>query len=233
MAEFVSVPAGNVARIAAGLSFAEATAVAHSFPVALTLLRRTSAVAGDTILVSGAGGAVGSATVQMARFIGARVIAAVGSPAGADWLRSLPEANGPDAIVEYGPSSDLAAAVRDAAPDGVSLYVETASDPDVWDAALKTLARRARVAIIGAHAGPIVGLNTNWLFRQRVTIFGCSGSTVASFREAIELAGEGRIVPNIDSVQPLSEAGSAYTRLMQRKNQGKIVLRVADDLDPR
>jgi NADPH:quinone reductase-like Zn-dependent oxidoreductase len=178
--------------------------------------------------VSGAAGAVGSATVELARSLGARVIAAVGSDRGAEWLRALPEASAPHAVVEYGSEGGLADAIREAAPDGVDVYVETAADPAVWDEALSTLARRGRVAVIGSHAGPIVKLNANWLFRQRVTIFGCSGSTLAAFRESIALAGEGVIVPNIDSILPMSRAAEAYQRLVDRENQGKVVLRVSD-----
>lgn len=159
------------------------------------------------------------------------MIAAVGRQTGAEWLRDLPSANAPDAIVEYGADGGLTAAVGQAAPRGISVHVEAASDPDVWDAAIKTLARPARIAIIGAHAGPIVKLNTNWLFRQRVTIYGCSGSTMASFRETIDLAGQGQLVPNIDTVMPLADVKAAYRRLIERQNQGKVVLRVADDTD--
>ena len=132
---------------------------------------------------------------------------------------------------DYGADPEFAAAVRGFVPAGVSVYVETASDPAIWSEALKTLARRARIAVIGAHAGPIVEVNTNWLFRHRVVVYGCSGSSLAAYSEALELAGSGRIVPNIDSIMPLDEAAEAYARLLGRQNRGKIVLRVAQDLD--
>lgn len=231
MAEYVSVPAKNVAVIADDLTFAKATAVAHSFPVALTLLRRAGLRSRETVLVSGAAGAVGSAAVQLARSQGASVVAAVSGSDGKTWLGALPQGLAPDLIVEYGDPVDFAGQVRERFPAGVDVYVETASEPTVWSEALRSVARRGRVAVIGSHGGPVVELNTNWLFRQRITIYGCSGSSTEAFRETVAMAGEGRIVPNIDSILPWEQAADAYRRLLSRQNQGKVVLRVAPDDD--
>jgi acryloyl-coenzyme A reductase len=230
MASYVAVPSRNVFAIPPALGFAEATAVSHTFPVALTLLRKVGLQADDTVLVSGASGAVGNAVVQSARALGARAIAAVGSERGAARLRELPAAVAPELIIDYAVDPTFAPQVKASEPAGASIYVETASEPAVWGEALKALARRARVAVIGSHAGPIVEMNNNWLFRQRVTIYGCSGSSLAAYADALDLAAEGRVVPNIDSVLPMNEAVQAYQRLMDRQNTGKIVLRVTDDI---
>jgi NADPH:quinone reductase-like Zn-dependent oxidoreductase len=229
MAEFVAVPERNVTRIPDGLTDAEATASAHSFPVALTLLRKVQVQRGDVVLVSGAAGAVGSAAAQLATSLGASVVAAVGDEQGATWLRALPSAVAPEMVLDYGRDPAFAQSVRARFASGVDVYVETASDPAIWAEALRTMARRGRIAVIGSHAGPTVELNTNWLFRERISILGCSGSTNASFHESLALAGEGRIVPNIDSVMPWGDVTAAYRRLMNRENHGKIVLRVAPD----
>jgi NADPH:quinone reductase-like Zn-dependent oxidoreductase len=198
--------------------------------VALTFLRKVGVGARDTVLVSGASGAVGSATVQLARSLGARVVAAVGSDRGADWLRRLPGQVAPDLVVDYGADPEFAALVREVTPAGASIYVETASDPAVWAEALRALARRATVVVIGSHAGPVVQLDNNWLFRQRVTIIGSSGSSLAAYSDALGIAGDGRVVPNIDTILPISKAADAYRRLVERQNQGKIVLRIGDDV---
>jgi NADPH:quinone reductase-like Zn-dependent oxidoreductase len=168
--------------------------------------------------------------VQLARSLGARVVAAVGSDRGADWLRQLPGQVAPDLVVDYGADPEFAALVREVTPAGASIYVETASDPAVWAEALRALARRATVVVIGAHAGPVVQLDNNWLFRQRVTIIGSSGSSLAAYSDALGIAGDGRVVPNIDTILPISKAADAYRRLVERQNQGKIVLRIGDDV---
>lgn len=111
---------------------------------------------------------------------------------------------------------------------GVSVHVETTADPALWAEALRSVARRARIAVIGAHAGPVVELDLNWLFRQRVSVVGCSGSNLAAFADSIRLAGEGAITPRIDSELPFTEAATAYRKLGRRENRGKVILRVAD-----
>lgn len=225
-AEYVVAPARNVFPIPAGLSFAEATALAQSAPIALhMLLDRAALRPDDTVLITGAAGAIGSAAVQVAADSGATVIAAARGPERADYVRSLGIAD----VIDYEAQPEFGPLVREIAPGGVSLYVESAGDPRIWAEATTTLARRGRIAVCGSHAGPRVELDLNWLFRNRVTIIGSSGSTSERFREALARAAEGRLRAPIDSVIPLVEARSAFERILARGNRGKVVLRVADD----
>jgi len=231
MAEYVAVPVRNVARIPESLGFAEASAVAMSNAIALTLLRTVDADAGESLLVSGASGAVGSAVVQLARMRKVRVIAVVGSEHGAQWLRALPGDVAPELVIDRSVDPDLSTLVRQRFPDGVGVYVESTSDPDGWREALRSLRAGARVAVVGAQAGPIVELDNEWLYRRRITIHGCWASTLVAFHDVLRMAGEGRIAPNIDSIQPMSKVASAYQRLIDHQNEGKVILRVADEVD--
>jgi NADPH:quinone reductase-like Zn-dependent oxidoreductase len=228
MAEFVAVPAQNAVPLPAGVAFATASAMAHSVPVAQTALRRVGLRADETLFVDGAAGAVGSAVVQLAALWGVRVIAGVGGRDGVDWLQGLPEALRPARIIDYTAAPAFGPLIREVAPAGVDVFVETAAAPALWMEALGQVARHGRVAVIGAHAGPVAELNLNWLFRQRVSIVGCSGSSAEAFREAVALAGDRRISVRIDSILPLGEARTALGRLTIRQNRGKVVLRVAD-----
>ncbi len=228
MAGFVAVPARNVFPLPAAVPFADGSALAHALPVALTALRRVGLRAGETVLVDGAAGAVGGAAVQAAARLGARVIAAVGGRDGADWLAGLPREVRPAAIVDYGATPAFGAAVRAVAPAGVDVLVETAGSPGVWSEAIGQVGRHGRVAVIGAHAGPVAEVNLNLLFRARLSIVGCSGSSSASFHEALALAADAHVAPRIDAILPLAEARAAFHRLTSRQNRGKVVLRVAD-----
>lgn len=226
MAEYVAVPASNLFPIPGSLGYVQATAIAHSFPVALNLLTgRANLRPDDVVLVTGAAGAVGSAAVQLAKLHGSSVVAAVGGP---DRV-ALVEPLGADLVVDYGANAAWADEVRTRYPDGVTLYVEPAGNPAVWSQAVRTLARRGRIAVCGAHAGPVVDLDLAWLFRTRATVLGCSGSTVAGVRRIVELAASGQLRPAVDSVRPLDDVTAAFARLLARQNRGKVVLEVSKD----
>jgi NADPH:quinone reductase-like Zn-dependent oxidoreductase len=226
MAEYVAVPIRNVFRIPTNVSFAEASAISHSFPVAMTMLRERARLrSDDTLLVTSASGAVASAAIQVALLEGASVIAAAGSADRVQRAREL----GATEVIDYGAVPAFAEYVRELAPKGVSLYVETAGNPQVWREAIKTLRRRARVAVLGSHAGPNVEVDLNWLFRNRITILGCSGSTLAAFRDVLQLAAEGKLRPSIHEVMPLDRAREAFAVLLERRNKGKVVLEVSAD----
>ncbi len=223
MAEYVSVPAQNAFPIGDDLGFAEATAITHSFPVALQLMRdRAGLRAGETVLVTGASGAIGSAAVQLAKLLGARVIAAAGGAERTAYARSI----GADAVVDYRAEPAFAPSVRAFAPDGIDLYVESAGDPAIWRESLKTLGRRGRVAVCGSHAGPLVEVDLNWLFRMRISILGGSGATRVTQQDALDLARDGRIQANIHGRYPLVQAADAFAILLNRQNRGKIILDV-------
>jgi NADPH:quinone reductase-like Zn-dependent oxidoreductase len=223
-AEYVAVPARNVFPIPTGVTYAEASAMSHSFPVALTMLRDRARIRpDDVVLVTGAAGAIGWATVQLARLHGARVVAAVG---GADRAAHV-ETLGADLVLDYRTRPNFAAEVLGTFPGGVSLYVESAGDPAIWKEALRTVARRGRVVVCGSHAGGDVELDLNWLFRTRVSIIGSSGSTLAAYGEVLAMADEGRIRANIHAVLPLAQAREAFGLLLSRQNIGKVILEVA------
>ncbi len=223
-AEFVTVPERSVFPIGSGLSHAKATALAHSFPVAEQMLTRVGLTGDDVVVVAGASGAVGAAAVQLAKLAGAFVIGAASSP---DRTARVAGA-GADVTIDYTSEPAFSDRVRRIVPDGVTVFLDPASNPRVWDEMLKTLRNRARIVVCGSHAGPIVQLNNNWLFRSRVAIYGSAGSTRRGMQRCINLAETGRIQPAIDSVRSLRHIRRAYADLASRRNIGKIVLRVTD-----
>lgn len=224
-AELITVPRSNVARLPDGLDFVGGTALAHAAPVALLMLRERARLRpGEIVLVSGAGGSIGSATAQVARLLGARVIALAGSPATVEWAGSLDV----EAVVDYATEPAFSGRVRElAGPDGVAVYVESVGNPAVWQEALRALGRRARAVACGSHAAPSVPLDLNWLYRNRISLIGSSGSSLASFADAFELVGRGAVRPNVHAVLPLERAADAYRLLLERQNRGKVVLQVS------
>ncbi|WP_240231009.1 NADP-dependent oxidoreductase [Devosia lacusdianchii] len=100
--------------------------------------------AGETVFVSAASGAVGSVAVQIAKLKGARVVASVGSEAKANWLREL----GADAVINYRETTDLASALRAAAPEGIDVYFDNVGGSHL-EAAIEVANDFARIVLCG------------------------------------------------------------------------------------
>jgi NADPH-dependent curcumin reductase len=191
---------------------------------------------GDTVVVSGAAGAVGSAAGQIAKIKGARVIGIAG---GAEKCRWIVEELGFDAAIDY-KGENLRRALREHAPDGVDVYFDNVGG-EILDVVLTRLARGARVVICGAvsqyNATEAVRGPSNYLsllvFRASMT-----GMVVfdyaARYGEAMaELAGwmrEGRLVSREHVVDGgVSAFPDTLLKLFAGENTGKLVLRCGSD----
>ncbi|MES2259143.1 MAG: NADP-dependent oxidoreductase [Pseudomonadota bacterium] len=189
--------------------------------------------AGDTVLVSGAAGAVGMTVGQIAKIKGARVIGIAG---GADKCRYLVDELGFDAVIDY-KSEDVAAALKQHAPNGIDVYFDNVGG-DILDAALNRLAMGARVVICGAisqynNTTPIKGpSNYLQLMVKRATM---KGVMVADYypraKEAVtEMGGwiaSGKLKTREDVVQGLETFPETFQKLFSGENHGKLVLQVA------
>ena len=223
-AEFIAVPESNIHAIPNGLEFAEASVFSHSFPVALQMLRERAQVReGETVLVTGASGAVGAAAVQLAKHAGARVIAAAGSNDRAGWCLAL----GADLIIDYGAVPKFAGRIRDFVPDGADVCIETTGSSDLWGQVAPSMAKRGRVIGCGGHVGGQVDLDLFWLFRTRATVMGSAASTRAAFVDALGAFSEEGMTAPIHRLVPFSEFHSAFELLRDRNRIGKVVLEVS------
>jgi NADPH-dependent curcumin reductase CurA len=192
---------------------------------------------GDTVVVSGAAGAVGSAVGQMAKIRGAGRV--VGIAGGQEKCRWLTEELGFDAAIDY-KAQDVRLALREAAPKGIDVFFDNVGG-EILDAALTRLARHARIVICGAisqyNATEAVRGPANYLalLVARASMIGMVVFDYAArFGEAAaEIAGwmrEGRLV----SREEVLEGGVAafpatLLKLFAGENTGKLVLRVQAD----
>jgi NADPH2:quinone reductase len=220
-AEYVKLPAHATYLIPGGLDFRTAVVVARHAPLAFTQLRdRAQVKPGEWVLVMGAAGGLGSIAVQVARQLGARVIAAAGSDARVDSARQL----GAEEGVNYR-MQDLTAEVRritDGA--GVNVVLDNIGDPDLFPKAFATLAFGGRLATAGGHGGGLVTLDVKHLYLNRITIFGEAYHTEENVEPSLRLAAEGQFKLLIDQVLPLSQAAHAHRIAEERSGIGKILL---------
>ncbi|WP_174720328.1 NADP-dependent oxidoreductase [Streptomyces spongiicola] len=190
--------------------------------------------AGQTVVVSGAAGAVGSVVGQIAGIMGCRVVGIAG---GERKCRALVDELGFDAAIDYR-SEDVRKAVREHAPDGVDVYFDNVGG-DILDAVLTRLARGARVVVCGAisqynSTEPVKGpSNYLSLLVNRATMTGMVVFDYADrYAEAVAQLAEWRAEGRLISVEDVVEGGvgafpDTLLRLFRGENHGKLVLTVA------
>jgi NADPH-dependent curcumin reductase len=190
--------------------------------------------AGDTVVVSAASGAVGSIVGQLAKFNGCRTVGVAGS---ADKCRYVVEELGFDACVNY-KAGDLVTALRDACPKGIDIYFENVGGA-VFEAVLLLLNTFARIPLCGLISDynatrPPAGPSLLPLLRSRATIRGFIITDhydrfPAFLNEVEPLVRSGRIKYREDIVDGLDAAPSALAGLLEGRNFGKMLVRVAPE----
>ncbi len=218
-ADSVVVPVHALRPVPAGMPMAEAAA----FPLAMgtayrMLLSRAALEPGETVLIMGATGGVGTAAVQIAHACGAQVIAATRSPAKSAQLKAL----GAHHVVD--PSDDLVGHVH-ALTDGQGADVLAEQvGRAVWEKALAAVKPGGRVAFCGATSGAQVGLNLQVVYRRELSLLGVFGALHEELDRVWALAEMGAVRPLVDRTLPLEEVVEAH-RLMERSaHLGKLVL---------
>jgi NADPH:quinone reductase len=219
-AEYVVVPAGGIYKIPSGLPFPEATVVVRHFPVAYAQIRRVGLQRGETALVMGAAGGLGSALVQALKPVGATVIAA----AGADDRVALARSLGADHGVNYRAQDLAAECMRLTDGRGVDVVFENIGDPTLWPGAFNSLAFRGRLITIGAHGGGLVPLDVRRLYIELITVIGGAHGEPQDVEHTLAEAAAGRIRAPIGAVLPLEQARQAHEMVEAEQVTGKVIL---------
>ena len=178
------------------------------------------------VLVMGASGGLGSAGIQIARGLGAKVIAA----AGADERVRAAVDLGADVGVNYR-TQDLTEEVRRITGGrGVDVVFENIADPELFPKAFAALARHGRLVTAGAHGGGTVPLDVQRLYLNGITVIGSVGRITADdLSLCMRAAAEGRHRVLIDRVLPLAEAARAHRIVGERSGTVKVVLQPVAD----
>jgi NADPH:quinone reductase-like Zn-dependent oxidoreductase len=221
-AEEVVLPARNVAPIRGEWSWAEAAAFPLSTLTAWRMLQsRARLVAGEQVLIWGAGGGVAVAALQIARRHGAHVAVTSSS----DWKLDRARSLGADFGVNHGVPADVPGAVKRHFGSGVHVVVDTVGAP-TWPHSLKALRPGGRLVTCGATGGPGVELDLRRLFWFQWSLLGSTMGTSREFAEIVAIGEAGQLRPPIDAVFPLADAQQAYRRMAGGDQFGKLVLEV-------
>jgi NADPH:quinone reductase-like Zn-dependent oxidoreductase len=221
-AQYLTLPAANTHPIPDGMDFSTATIVGRHAPLAFNQLKEKARLKPDEwVLIMGAAGGLGSASIQVAKYLGASVIAAAGADERVEAAKTL----GADYGVNYR-SSDLTMEVRRLTEGrGVDVVVENVGDADLFPKAFASLARNGRLVTAGAHAGGIVPLDLNQLYLNYITIMGSTVHTDADIALSLEVAAQGHLDVLIDKEMPLADAAAAHKLIAGRSGVGKVVLK--------
>jgi len=223
------VKAALVLPLPAGFAFDDAAAFVLTYGTTHhALLDRAALKAGETVLVLGAAGGVGTAAIQIAKAVGARVIAAASSDAKCELCKQL----GADATINYSSANlrdELKALTGGKGPDVVY-------DPvggDLAEPAFRSIAWRGRYLVVGFAQGGIPALPWNLALLKGASIVGvfwgefARREPQANAKALAELAqwyAQGKVKPVIDQRLPMTELPQAFARMGSRQVRGKLVM---------
>jgi 2-desacetyl-2-hydroxyethyl bacteriochlorophyllide A dehydrogenase len=219
-AEKVAVPARSLVRLPAGLDFDTSAALTLAGSTAMHMLtNRTQVHEGDWVLAIGGASGVGSAAIQIARELGARVISTGSTPA----KRTLAKSLGAEFVVDSTNANWPAEVRKITGKHGADLVVEHVGG-DVLLKVFECLARNGTVVTCGATAGRTVSINLWPLFVKQHRLVGSYGRNRADIQATLEWAASGKLKPVIDSIYPLDETPKAFAHLRSRNVLGKVLV---------
>lgn len=223
-AETVVAPVEKTFRIPDPLSFDEAAGFVMNYHTAHTALhRRGRLAAGETVLVHGAAGGVGTATVQVAKATGARVIAIAGSQEKAAIAR---EAGADDVVLT---SEDWVAAVREMTQGRGADVIMDPVGGERFDLSVRCLATEGRLLVVGFTSGEIPVLKVNRLLLRNADVVGVYAFIDQSTADALAGLVEEGLRPLVGEIYPFERGAEALRALDGRVAVKKLVIRIRDD----
>src|SRR5690606_35479635 len=219
-AEYLVAPARSLVPVPDGIPLERAALFGCGIGTSYQALTTTSRLqAGETVLVTGAGGGTGLHTVQLARALGGRVLAGTTSEGKVERIRAA----GADEVIPA-PAGRFHDQVRKLTGGGVDLVVDHVGTP-VWSSTIRSVRDGGRICFIGQVTGDSVPFNPGLIILRSIALLGTKGATAANVRRVAELVRLGRVRPELDQVLPLAEAAEAHRRMAARQSTGRIVLR--------
>jgi len=227
-AERMVIPALAARRLPDGVDFEAVTGLNYAYGTTLYGLRhRADLQQGETMLVTGAGGAVGLSAVEIGKLMGARVIASASSDEKLDLCRE----RGADEVINYSTENLKDRAKELTGGNGVDVVYDCVGG-DKAEQALRAIAWEGRFLVIGFTAGiPSIPLNLALLKScQIVGVFYGAMTAREPERSAeisnqlIEWVADGRLAPHVSGRYPLERAGEALRALIDRRAAGKLVV---------
>jgi 2-desacetyl-2-hydroxyethyl bacteriochlorophyllide A dehydrogenase len=229
MAELCRVPSRHLLRLSDAVSFVQAAALPVAYGTAHRMVNTIGQIrAGEKVLILGASGGVGVACVQLAKLLGAHVIACAGTAEKAERLRAL----GADDVIAYREVDFVdtvmkrygkATRNRGTSTGGVDVVVNFTGG-DTWVKSLRTLRLGGRMLTCGATAGFAPQEDIRYIWTFELQIRGSNSWDRSDLVSLLRLVEEGKLDPLIDDVVPLDGALDGLERMEARRLLGKLIV---------
>lgn len=221
-AEYVAMPASCFLPLPDDTDLQEVATLPVAYLTAWRMLFGKRALGpGETLVVTGIGGGVATACLQLGLIAGARVIV---TSRRTEALRHA-EALGAHAAIDTS-KQKLARGVLDlTGGEGADMVIDSIGG-EVWSEALKALRRGGRIVTCGATAGDNPPADLRRVFIRQLEIHGSTLGSIEEFRRLLAVYRSGRLKPAIDRTYPLEEIGDAFARLQGGEQIGKIAIRI-------
>jgi NADPH:quinone reductase-like Zn-dependent oxidoreductase len=221
-AEYVVVPARNVLALPDHVPYRDAAAAALVFLTAWhSLITRGGLRAGESVLVIGAGGGVNTASIQIAKLAGAKVVVVGSSAAKLDAARGL----GADVLIDRSEGDWSKAVFTLTERRGVDVVVDNVGAETLFQS-IRSVRRGGRILIVGNSSGPKTELDLRYIFDRHISLIGSTMAPHADFVAVMRLIFAGKLRPVVGAVFPLDHVVDAHRALEAGTVSGKIVLEV-------
>ena len=218
-AEYTRVRAANAIAINSPLSDAEIATFPCAYTTAENLVSRTALKPGETVVIAGASGGVGSAAIQLCRLRGARVIG-IASQSKADGLLDL----GASAIIDRN-ETNLEDAIRDLASGPVDVALDVVGG-DTFMPLINALRQGGRYSTSGAISGPMVEFDLRQLVYKDLQLTGATIVPPGTMKRIVTLIEQGELQPLLAATYPLRDLAKAQEAFMAKAHIGNIVVTV-------
>lgn len=219
-AELVKAPAENILPLPDAIGFEAGAALPLAFLTSWhALVAKAGLRPGQTVLVQAAGSGVGSAAIQIARLIGARVITTVGSDDKIEFAQAL----GAERVVNYRKQDFVEETKRWTDKRGVDVVVEHIGG-DTLEKSVYALTRLGTLITLGSHDTHWGRLDLRHVYGKNLRIVGTNLGSIGELRTILDRVARGALAPVIDRSFPLSNARAAVQYVLGRKNKGKVLL---------
>jgi NADPH:quinone reductase-like Zn-dependent oxidoreductase len=219
-AQYTTAHRNNVLPVNSDLSDAELATFSCSYTTAENLLNRVGCEKGDTVLITGASGGVGSALIQLANRRGAKTVALASESKHGDVARFSPTA-----ILPRSPGN-LAEALNETIGQKTVSIVADIAGGEYFPTLIEVLERGGRYGTSGAIAGPIVELDLRTLYLNDLTFHGCTITTTNVFPDLVGYIERGEIKPALAATYPLENFHEGQQAFIDKKHTGNIVVTV-------